>query len=143
MDTAIIWPTVALVVVIYAVWFLMYQQRFAHMKRTPPRPEEFASGEAAMRYFQPVEMPANNFRNLFELPVLYFGLVPLLLVTNTATDIQVALAWAFVALRVVHSWIHSGSGPVQRRFMVYLAGSVVLLAMWIGFAVDIARSGAG
>ena len=43
--------------------------RAAHMKRTPPRADDFATGDAAMRYFTPVEMPANNYRNLFEMPV--------------------------------------------------------------------------
>jgi hypothetical protein len=89
-----------------------------------------------MRYFEPVEMPANNLRNLFEMPVLYFALVPLLLVTGQGGTAQVALAWAYVALRAVHSWIHIGPKQVQPRFLVYLASCTLLSAMWIGFAVE-------
>lgn len=137
MAVAIIWPTIALVALIYVVWFVMYRQRIALMKRTPPAPGDFADGESSLRYFRPVEMPANNLANLFEMPVLYFGLVPLLLHFALANPIQVALAWAFVAARAAHSWIHVTRAPIPLRFAVYVASCAVLAAMWIGFAVDL------
>ncbi|MDF7774562.1 MAPEG family protein [Sphingomonas sp. AOB5] len=139
--TGILWPTFALVALIYGVWFVLYVQRFALMRRTPPTAESFASGEAAKRYFQPAEMPANNFINLFEIPVLFFALVPLLMITHHANHVQVALAWAFVVLRALHSYIQIAVGKIPPRFIVYLASCAVLSAMWIGFAVDIALAG--
>lgn len=140
MDVAIIWPTLALVALVYMVWFVMYRRRFAHMKRTPPTPADFADGEAALRYFRPVEMPANNLANLFEMPVLYFALVPLLLHYELANVVQVALAWGFVAARAAHSWVHVTRGPVLLRFWVYVAGCAIVAAMWIGFAVDLSKA---
>ncbi|CAN5227170.1 hypothetical protein BH10PSE12_BH10PSE12_22000 [soil metagenome] len=138
MQVAILWPTFVLVALVYGVWLTMFLRRFAHMQAHPPTGEDFATGEAAMRYFAPVEMPANNLRNLFEMPVLYFALVPLLLVTHHANHIQVALAWIYVLLRVVHSIIHASRGPVMSRFTVYALSCAILSAMWIGFAVDLA-----
>jgi len=132
----ILWPTFALVALIFIVWFVLFVQRFGHMRRNPPRAEDIATGEAAMRYFTPVEMSANNLRNLFEMPVLYLALVPLLLITHHANHLQVLLAWIFVALRALHSFIHIGPKKVMPRFMVYLASCIVLSAMWIGFAID-------
>lgn len=132
----ILWPTFALVALIFIVWFVLFVQRFGHMRRNPPRAEDIATGEAAMRYFTPVEMSANNLRNLFEMPVLYLALVPLLLITHHANHLQVLLAWIFVALRGLHSFIHIGPKKVMPRFMVYLASCIVLSAMWIGFAID-------
>ncbi|MBO9500007.1 MAG: MAPEG family protein [Novosphingobium sp.] len=136
MRIDLLWPTFALVAWIYVVWFWMYVERFRHMRRQPPTTADFASGAAAMDYFEPVEMPANNLRNLFEMPVLYFAIVPLLMFTYHASHIQVALAWSFVALRVVHSLVQIVAKRVPLRFLVYLLSSAVLLAMWIGFAVD-------
>jgi len=132
----ILWPTFALVALIFTVWFILFVQRIGHMRRNPPRAEDIATGEAAMRYFTPVEMPANNLRNLFEMPVLYFALVPLLLITHHANHLQVLLAWIFVALRALHSFIHIGPKKVMPRFMIYLASCITLSAMWIGFAID-------
>lgn len=133
----ILLPTFALVALIFIVWLVLFVQRFGHIKRNPPRKEDFDTGEAAMRYFEPVEMPANNLRNLFEMPVLFFALVPLLMITHHANHLQVLLAWIYVALRVVHSVIHIFVRKVQTRFMVYLVSCIVLSVMWIGFAIDI------
>jgi len=138
MIREILWPTLLLVALAYIVWIILFVQRGALLRRSPPRPEDFASGEAALRYFQPVEMPANNLRNLFEMPVLYFALVPLLIVTHHANQIQVILAWVYVLLRVWHSLEHVVVKQVPRRFFAYLLSCILLSAMWIGFAVDLA-----
>ena len=138
MRTEILWPTFALVALVFTVWIVLFVARFGHMRRHPPAPENFTNGEAAMRYFRPVEMPASNLANLFEMPVLYFALVPLLLITRHGDHVQVALAWAYVALRCLHSFIHIGPKKVKARFAAYLASCAVLSAMWIGFAIDMA-----
>jgi hypothetical protein len=137
MQIAILWPTFLLAALVYVVWLVLFVHRFRHINAHPPKKEDFATGSAALSYFEPVEMPANNLRNLFEMPVLFFALVPLLLITHQAGHVQVALAWVYVALRFVHSAIHVTHGPVTRRFLVYLLSCIVLSAMWIGFALDI------
>jgi hypothetical protein len=50
----------------------------------------------------------------------------------------VVLAWAYVAFRIWHSVEHIATKQVPRRFLAYLLSCAVLLAMWIGFAVDVA-----
>ena len=140
MAPPILWPTFVLVALIWLVWLWLFVARTAHMRRSPPDADSFASGAAATRYFEPVEMPANNLRNLFEMPVLYFALVPLLLLTHQAGRAQLALAWAFVLLRVGHSLVQIAVKRVPLRFLVYLLSCVALLAMWIGFAIDVATA---
>ncbi|HEX5536048.1 MAG TPA: MAPEG family protein [Sphingobium sp.] len=134
--TAILWPTLALVALVYAVWFWMYVTRIGHMQAHPPGPDDLST-LGFMRYSQPVEMPANNLRNLFEMPVLYFALVPLLLLFHAVTSVQLVLAWGYVALRAIHSVIHGRKGPVIARFGVYLMSCAVLLAMWVGLIFDV------
>lgn len=134
---AILWPTFTLVALITVIWFCLVFARMGHIRRNPPKAEDFASGETALRYFQPVEMPSNNFSNLFEMPVLYFALVPLLLFTDQASHVQVALAWVYVAMRALHSFIHIVVRKVVWRATVYWISSGVLIAMWIGFFVDL------
>ena len=137
MPIGILWPTFALVALVFAVWAWMFVIRFGHMRRNPPPPETFADRDASARYFRPVAPAGDNLANLFEMPVLYFALVPLLLVTHHGNHVQVLLAWSYVALRFLHSLIHVGANKVQLRFMVYLASCAVLLAMWLGLAIDI------
>jgi hypothetical protein len=98
--------------------------------------------DAGRRYLAPVEMPAANLINLFEMPVLFFALVPLLMITHHANPIRVALAWAYVLLRAGHSLVQIAVRRVPLRFLVYVLSCAVLSAMWIGFAVDIAGASA-
>lgn len=136
----ILWPTFAMVALIFVVWAIMFAQRMRHMRQAAPRAEDFATGASARRYFEPVEMSANNLTNLFEMPVLFFAIVPLLMGTQQAGIAQVVLAWFFVILRAVHSWIHIGPKNVRARGMVYVASVAVLSAMWIGFFIDFAAA---
>jgi len=43
----------------------------------------------------------------------------------------IALAWAYVALRVVHSLIHITYNHVLHRFLAFASSNFVLLALWI------------
>jgi hypothetical protein len=138
MSTAILWPTFALVALIFAVVIAMASKRFAYMKTTPPRRENFISSASQKAYFAPVDSPASNLANLFEMPVLFFALVPLLLIFRHADHIQVGLAWLFVVLRAVHSVIHVREGRALFRFRAYLASCITLSVMWVGFAIDMA-----
>jgi len=140
MSTAILWPTFALVALIFAVVITMATKRFGYMKTTPPRRENFVSSAAQKAYFAPIDSPANNLANLFEMPVLFFALVPLLLLFRHADHIQVGLAWVFVALRALHSFIHIREGRALFRFRAYLGSCIVLSVMWVGFAVDMATA---
>lgn len=131
----LLWPIIAMAALTFAIWLVLVVHRFRHMKANPPRAQHFASGSSARQYFEPVELPANNLANLFEMPVLFFVLAILLLVTELANDVQVLLAWVFVGLRAVHSILHL-RGQVRPRFLAYLSSTIVLIAMWVGFTVD-------
>ena len=132
----ILWPTFALVLLIFVVWVTTAVRRLAYTRRVPPAAGTFASRDSAAAYFAPVDLPADNLANLFEMPVLYFALVPLLLVTRSADVIEVALAWLFVGARVTHSYLHVVVRHVRTRFLAHVVGNAILSAMWLGFFVD-------
>lgn len=132
----LLWPIIAMAALTFVVWFALVVVRVRHIGANPPTAETFRSGANAKSYFEPVELPANNLANMFEMPVLFFVLAILLLVTELANDIQVILAWAFVLLRAAHSYVHIVVRNVRTRAMIYWLSSAVLLAMWIGFTVD-------
>jgi hypothetical protein len=64
-------------------------------------------------------------------------LTVLAIITRQADLLFVALAWLFVVLRLVHAYIHLTSNHVGRRFAVFAASALVLLIMWVIFAVRI------
>ena len=136
MPFGILWPTFALVALIFVVLIVLVIQRFGHVRRHPPREADLADSESINRYFSPIEPSSNNLKNLFEMPVLYFALVPLLLITHHGDHLQVLLAWIFVILRCVHSAIHVSTRKIPPRTMVYIVSCLVLFAMWAGFFID-------
>lgn len=137
MTRALLWPTFAMVALTIAVWFLLLIARMRHVRHKPPDLQTFATAESSRRYFQPVEPPAQNLSNLFETPVLFFAIVPLLIIAHAASGAQVVLAWLFVVFRAVHSFVHIFVGNVRLRAPAYWAACGLVFAMWIGFFVDV------
>jgi hypothetical protein len=78
---------------------------------------------------------SNNFDNQFQIPVLFYAILPLLIILVKVDWVQVALAWAFVASRILHSQIHTGRNEVIRRFQVFLLGFILVVIMWAWFGV--------
>jgi len=129
MPRAIFLPAFAMVVLTLVVWLRMYTTRIAQMKRERIHPQAVAtSAQAAARLTD--SRAADNFRNLFELPVLFYLALVVAAVSGLANTTTLALAWLFVLLRVVHSVIHCGYNKVMHRFQAYLAGGVVLWLLW-------------
>jgi hypothetical protein len=84
-----------------------------------------------------VRLASRNFSNLFEMPVLFYVLCISVYVTNQVTETLLVLAWCYVGLRVVHSLIHVTYNHLTHRFLVYATSCLLLLVMWIVFAVNL------
>jgi hypothetical protein len=82
-----------------------------------------------------VKKLSNNYQNQFETPVLFYAVLPLLLVTGLTDWVSVVLAWAYVATRIAHSVIHTGDNVVLQRFQMFLAGFAALALLWLWFGV--------
>jgi len=79
----------------------------------------------------------NCYRNQFELPVLFYVLIALALPLHHADAVIVALSWVFVVVRFIHAGIFVTSNDLNRRSLAWLAGALVLLAMWVYFAMKV------
>ena len=77
----------------------------------------------------------NSFRNQFEVPVLFYVLIALALPLRHADLVIVLLSWVFVVTRFAHAGIFVTSNNMQQRSLAWFAGVLVLLAMWIYFAL--------
>ncbi|MCS3930776.1 hypothetical protein M2175_005807 [Bradyrhizobium elkanii] len=71
----------------------------------------------------------------FELPVLLYALIALALPLRHADLFIVLMSWVFVVTRFAHAGVFVSSNDLGRRSMIWLAGVLVLLAMWIYFAL--------
>lgn len=139
MQNDILLPPVALVALTAVVWVRLYFERVGEMRARKIRPQELATSATGAGVLRNVRA-ADNFRNLFEVPVLFYALCGFLAATGLASGPFVVAAWLFVALRCVHSFIHITYNRVTHRFTVYVASTALLFLMWAAFAVELLRS---
>ncbi|MEI2455679.1 MAPEG family protein [Lysobacter firmicutimachus] len=136
---AIFLPALAMVALTCAVWVRLYVVRIGQMRRDRIHPQAVAtSSQAAAKLTD--SAAADNFRNLFELPVLFYLALTVAALSGLANAATLALAWTFVALRALHSLIHCGYNRVMHRFIVYVAGALTLWALWVHLAIGLLRS---
>ncbi len=128
---ALIYPVLVQVLLSFVLLLWMGSLRLSALSRREVRGKDIALGQPAWPN-RPTQV-ANCFKNQFELPVLFYLVVVLVIITRTSNVAMVVLAWAFVATRLVHAMIHTGANDLSQRFFVFLAGALVLMAMWVLF----------
>ena len=79
----------------------------------------------------------NCFSNQFELPLLFYILIALALPLRHADLVIVMLSWVFVVTRFIHAGIFVTNNDLNQRSLAWFAGVLVLLAMWLYFALRI------
>lgn len=84
---------------------------------------------------------SNNYKNQFEIPVLFFAAVATALAIQAATMVFVWLAWGFVAARIVHSICHCGSNRLSVRFISFFASVIAVTVMWALLAAHALSTG--
>jgi hypothetical protein len=118
----------------FVLMFWMASLRVGAIRRGDVKMREIALRQPWPERAQQI---SNAFHNQLELPLLFYVIVILALITRTADFTFVLLSWAFVVLRIVHASIHVTSNNVQRRFYAFAASAIVLAFMWLVFFLRI------
>jgi hypothetical protein len=134
--TAILWPMVAMAALTAVVWLRMFAVRVGEIGEKKLDPQSIRNSALGAGAFEKVEA-SDNFKNLFEVPVLFYAVCLAIAVADAVTPLQVLLAWIFVASRVAHSAIHLTYNVVLHRFAAYALGTTAVFAMWALFAASL------
>ena len=135
---AIFVPALAMAALTLVVWLRMFFMRVGQMKRERIHPQSVATSAQAVARLTD-SSAADNFRNLFELPVLFYVALVVAAQAGLVDAATLLLAWLFVLLRVVHSVIQCSYNKVMHRFYAYLASGLVLWVLWGYLAVGLLR----
>ncbi|HEY6876818.1 MAG TPA: MAPEG family protein [Polyangiales bacterium] len=133
---AIFRPVVALVALTALVLGRIPYVRFRAGRRRQVTFDDFRFGESP-QVPPEVVLPNRNLMNLLELPILFYVLALALYVTQRVDGAALAMAWAYVALRAMHSLVHLTINVVPLRLVLFALSNGVLLAMWLRFALQI------
>lgn len=133
-QTAIFWPMLAQVLLVYIVYVVMGARRFGAVKSGAARTSQFKDRSA-----EPAGSltAANNLANQFELPVLFYVLCLALYATGGVSFVTLILMWLFVISRYVHAFVHVTANRVMLRSRVFVVGWGVLGLAWILFALHL------
>ncbi len=129
----------ALVMLTCLVGIKMLFSRVSEMREKRIHPQGVATSVQMTARLENVQA-SDNFRNLFEVPVLFYALAVMALATGHTPGWLVVGSWLFVALRVIHSLIHCTYNKVMHRLSVFLASFIVVVALWIAFFLTLASS---
>ena len=132
---SVLLPLFVQVALTFVVLFWMGNTRVGALKREEVKVPDIALGQH--NWPARVMQIGNNYHNQLQLPVLFYVLVILAWITRKADLLFVVMSWIFVISRVVHAWIHTSTNEIQQRFYAFAVGSLVLLIMWVIFALRI------
>ena len=132
----ILLPIAAMGVLSAVVGGALLAQRTAEMRRRRIHPQAVATSSQMATKLERTNI-ADNFRNLFETPVLFYALCLGMAITQSVTPAMFAAAWAYVALRVLHSAIHCTYNRVMHRFAAFAAGFVLLIGVWFTLVLQL------
>lgn len=137
-SSAMLAPVVALVLWTFVMWGWMYATRVPAVIRMRMRLDPNAPRGEQMNQLPPgVRWKADNYNHLLEQPTLFYAVAITLAVLGDASTVSAALAWTYVALRVVHSLWQALLNIIPIRFYLFAAASLVLLALTLKAALQV------
>jgi len=136
-NPAILYPLFALAAWTLIVLVLIPIARVRSVRQREIGPDDFKYGESA-KVPGHVSVSNRNYMNLLELPMLFYIVGILLYVTGGASYVAMFFAWAYVALRIVHSLIHLTYNQVLHRLAAFTLSNVALVVLWVLAGVHLA-----
>ena len=132
---SVLLPVFVLIALTFGLLLATGVTRVGAVKSGQVKPKDIALGQSV--WPDRIAQVGRAFQNQLETPVLFYVLVVLAILTKKDDLLFVVCEWVFVALRLLHAWIHVGSNNLSRRFAVFVAGTTMLMFMWIVFAIRI------
>jgi hypothetical protein len=130
----LVYPMFAMVLLTATVLGILFRSRVRAVRDNQVPVTYFRLYQGAVEP-ESIAKPARHFTNLFEAPVLFYAACLAAMAAGQVGTPMVALAWAYVATRVVHAYVHLGGNRLRLRMRAYFAGWLVLLAMWMLLAL--------
>lgn len=127
---SIIYPMAALVGLTTLMISLMLVLRVKAVRSRKISPRYFKLNKGG-------ELPDNviavtqNYSNLLELPVLFYTVCVIAIILNQSVEYFLVHAWIYVAMRYIHSYIHTTYNHILHRLIIFGLSCFVLISMWV------------
>jgi hypothetical protein len=122
-------PVLALIAWTFVMWVWLYATRIPALRAARVDFVAISRTGAKLELPPAVSRVADNYNHLHEQPTLFYALALAAQLANAVDGISVALAWTYVGLRVIHSFVQATRNVILVRFYVFAAASFVLLLL--------------
>lgn len=131
-------PVVALVAWTLVVWWWMFALRIPAIAKLKIDPQK-AADEPGSQPMLPLSARrvSENYNHLHEQPTLFYALALTMQMSGQTQELNLALAWAYVASRVLHSLVQATVNVILVRFVVFAIGSLILMALTVHAALGL------
>lgn len=132
IELAILKPVVVLLAWTMVMWLWMYAVRIPAMNKAKVDPNALVDDpDVSLDRALPVraQWPAHNYNHLHEAPTVFYAVCLVLALSGMGAGTSLAVAWIYVALRVIHSLWQATTNRVMVRFSLFALSTVALLAL--------------
>jgi hypothetical protein len=133
----LIYPMAAMVLLTAFVLVRMYLSRVAAIRAGQIDVNYYRLHQGALEP-EHVQKVVRHFINLFEAPTLFYVGCLAAMVAGVTDWALAGLAWAYVAARCWHAFVHLGANRLRLRRNIYGIGWLVLVVMWVYLVVRVA-----
>lgn len=128
MKNLIVLPMAFYVLYVFCLLLINFRRRVKAVKAKEIRMSYFTTytGEVP----EAVHVASRHFDNQFQVPVYFFIGCTAHLVIGQVNIFTLIVAWAFVASRIAHSFVHLGSNNVMYRMRTYALGWTLTFLLW-------------
>ena len=129
LTSSLLTPMLALVAWTLLMTLWMYATRIPAMQKAGIDPANAQEPTSLDPLPLKVRQVGYNLNNLMEQPTIFYALVTYSYLAGQQNAVNLALAWAYVAIRIAHSLIQATVNVVLVRFSVFVLGTLVLAAL--------------
>lgn len=139
-EQLILGPVIALAAWTMFMWAWMYATRIPALQKLKVDTSKIVgtTGAGLDAILPPqIQWKAHNYNHLMEQPTIFYAVALALAIAGLGDGLNAQLAWAYVALRVVHSLVQATVNRVMIRFLVFGLASLVLVALIVRAACEL------
>lgn len=132
----IIWPVLAQILLTLMMFIVLGIRKAKAVKAGAVNRQEAALDNRV--WPKDVVKVSNNIANQFEVPVLFYVICLVFYSINAAGMAVIVMASLFALSRYAHAYVHIGSNYVPMRLRLFLVGCLILIAMLVLVAWELA-----
>ena len=128
-QTWILYPMFVMVLLSMLVGLRMLRLRYRAVLQDNLPPAYFIlnRGGKPPAYMMQAEQ---HYTNLYETPVLFYAVVILIYVLNMTDPFSLLMAWAYIAFRLAHAYVHMERNKLPNRRNIFLTSIAILAVLW-------------